>query len=581
MDPLNLENFKAAPKAGAPAPGGLDLSKFKAGGGGSMPKIADSAVASLKAQIEPSMSGAAFKYDPKDSPIQATLKAAGNLPGSFYGFAKGAISAFNPVETVKKVGELGRSIVDSAKEAGNAPGVGALDIAKELPKAAYDTLVPDFAKHLLAGDTEKASKSLVEDPFGQVAVPVLAALGVEEANETAKAKAAPTDVPISDLKGPAKPLTAAVDALGKPISAGAKAVSDAFKAAGAATGKFTASQLSGLSPETVEQAVKGAGKVSEAMKKGMSRETVATDFNAALKSRLSDLSSTGKEYEGIRNSTDVVKVPKGTLPSTLREFGIDVTKDGKLKLSSESPPLSPADVSSIERFISQYGTEKALSGNGFLNLRRALDDMAGWEEGKTDNAERISRALRQEYDGLGKAQLKGLKELDAKYSGEIDELKGYKKEFFNKDGTLKDSAVNKIANATGAGRARLLSRLEAIKPGIADDIKTVKAIEDLQAARGQKVGTYARSVAAGGGVGAAAGAAIAGIPGAIAGSLIGLWLSEPGTVLKALETYGKASGLMESVIDRLKGKVRAGEPPTPGDERLMKKVEAASNKEKK
>jgi hypothetical protein len=95
--------------------------------------------------------------------------------------------------------------------------------------------------------------------------------------------------------------------------------------------------------------------------------------------------------------------------------------------------------------------------------------------------------------------------LDDAYSKERNLLNVIKKDFLEKNTAtggikLKDSAINKIANATGAGKDQLLDRLEKLVPGIGRQIKMLKVIEDIEIAGGQKVGAYARAAFGGAGM---------------------------------------------------------------------------------
>jgi hypothetical protein len=151
--------------------------------------------------------GALSKPTPKVSPIfKAKQDAAlGNFPTegvklgvnllpSALNFGTGIVDFLNPVANVKKIGEGVKAmdqVAGSREEAlrtGN-PTLG--DVAKELPSAAWQTLMPEFVQKLFSGDIEGARQKLIEDPVGQLA-PLY---GGYKLGESALAKVTPKPVP--------------------------------------------------------------------------------------------------------------------------------------------------------------------------------------------------------------------------------------------------------------------------------------------------------------------------------------------------------------------------------------------------
>lgn len=256
--------------------------------------------------------------------------------------------------------------------------------------------------------------------------------------------------------------------------------------------KFTASQLTGLNPETVTTLITNPKGITQAQAEGLSRLNLASQVKTAFDGRLSQLTSTGKEYEAIRNAPGKFILPNNTIEGVLNKYGVKVD-GGKVMVGPESTPLKPGDRRAIEDFISQYGDAKTYSSNALLNVRRALDNMASYEADKSGVSQAISKELRHIYDGYAKRFLPGLKELDAKFAPEKKIIKQLKKDFFTPEGELKDEAINKIANSVGKGKDKLLARLEELVPGITQKAQILKAIEDIGAANGQKVGTYMRA----------------------------------------------------------------------------------------
>lgn len=256
--------------------------------------------------------------------------------------------------------------------------------------------------------------------------------------------------------------------------------------------KFTTSQLTGLNPETVTTLITNPKGITQAQAEGLSRLNLASQVKKAFDGRLSQLTSTGKEYQAIRNAPGKFILPNNTIENVLNKYGVKV-EGGNIIVGPESTPLKPGDRRAIEDFISQYGDAKTYSSNALLNVRRALDNMASYESDKSGVSQAISKELRHVYDGYAKRFLPGLKELDAKFAPEKKIIKQLSKDFFTPEGELKDEAINKIANSVGKGKDKLLARLEELVPGITQKAQILKAIEDIGAANGQKVGTYMRA----------------------------------------------------------------------------------------
>lgn len=336
---------------------------------------------------------------------------------------------------------------------------------------------------------------------------------------------------------------------GKTIGTAAKIAQKAASKTGrgaASLTKFATSQATGLSPSTIEQVVKTPGLFTTKEMATIDRKSIASRVKSAVEKRLESLSETGKQYELVRKSAEKAIVPKGTYEDILSKYGLSL-KNGKIVTTAESVPLSSGDISSIEGFLKQYG-QKELSGNAFMNARKALSNMAKYDTTKTDVSQRISRELRSKLDEIGKGTFKGLSELDKQYGPEVKLLSRVKKEILNPDGTLKDTAMSKIANITGKGKEQALERLEKIIPGIKTDVNILKAIEDIEITKGQKVGAYLRGatggfVASGGNPMAAVGAAI---------------VSSPQVAIPLIRTYAKAQGVASKVVNGIIDKLKSG-----------------------
>lgn len=323
----------------------------------------------------------------------------------------------------------------------------------------------------------------------------------------------------------------------------------------APTTKYTTSAITGLNKETIETLVKHPNKITPDLAESLNRESIGTKVQTAIKSRLDDLSTTGKEYNTIRESRHSVSIPKdqngsnSIFTTVLKKYGIDFDPmSGKIIPGPDSVPLAPGDVADLQRFYEQYGKYTDVNSNIFLNTRKALDNLAdfGQDPNKTDMSNVISKELRKAYDEVGKKQIPGLKQLDTKFGPEKNLLGKIRKDYLNPDGSLKDGALNKIANLGNKGKDITLKRLEKIVPGIKEDINLLKAIEDINSPSGNKIGTYSR----------------VGVAGLLAGTgnwpaaLVSLLLSTPKISVPIIQNYGRAhrvaSPLINNIINRMK-----------------------------
>jgi len=94
----------------------------------------------------------------------------------------------------------------------------------------------------------------------------------------------------------------------------------------------------------------------------------------------------------------------------------------------------------------------------------------------------LAKQIRAVIDQRAKRDITGLKDLDARFSEQITDLKALRKDFFNKDGSLKDNALSRVANLTSRANVARLERLKKAIPDIEDKIRAIKVFEDIQKA---------------------------------------------------------------------------------------------------
>lgn len=397
---------------------------------------------------------------PQDTGFSAGLKAIANTPKSAFNLAKDIGTAvINPIDTLKGISKVGAGAVEKL-----IPG-------KQASEANFDQLGGYLKQRY--GSLESLQKTATEDPFSFGAD----LLGVITGGASLVGKAGTVGKAI----GTAGRITTS------PVTKTLEGTAETIKN----TTRYGISQATGLSPESINQLLQNPSAF-----KGVTPEIRAQTANAvkdALDMRIQELSDTGAGYQVIKETPGSVVIPEGTIQSVLDKYGVKLDAEGKITTSPESRPLSPGDKTALQSFLDNYGTQPVLSNNAFLNTREALSQLAKYDQTKTGLSTNIARELRAAYDAQGKAQIKGLKELDSAYAPEKQLLDSVKSKILAPDGTLKDNAVSTIANLNGKGKEKLLERMKEIVPDIEQRVKVIKAVEDIENVRGQKVGTYARA----------------------------------------------------------------------------------------
>lgn len=515
MPPLDLTKFKSTPQPAPTQAGSLDLNQFKVAAPAVSPET--------PVTQEKDTYGALFPSKPTDTPVMAGLKAAGNLPTSIYGLAKGVGEiALHPVKTAQNLGgavkgggeRLGRAILSKTPLA---------ERVKQVPTSVDEQKFTALSTALKDryGSLENLQKTATNDPAG-FGLDILTALGAGAGAVGRGAEAAKAIEKVGGL-------------VTKPV---AKAVSGAGTLVGK-TAKYSTTHLTGLNPETVTELLKNPEKFKNVGSEA--RIQTAKDVAKALDKRIHDLSGLGSEYQTLRESGGVVNVPRETIPNVLSKYGVKLDEKGKILTSAESRPLSPTDRNALQDFMDNYGKNEALSPNAFLNTREALSNLSKYESGKTNLSTSISRDLRHAYDELGKKQLSGLEALDKTYAPERQLVSQLKKDILTPQGDLKDGAISKIANITGKGKEKLLQRVKEVVPDIEDRIHVLKAAEDIEAAGGFKVGTYIRAG------GAIFGGATGNIP-----VLVGSILAQPQLAVPLIKAAGITGDKLAPIVRALR-----------------------------
>lgn len=314
--------------------------------------------------------------------------------------------------------------------------------------------------------------------------------------------------------------------------------------------KFGLSQISGLSDDTIETIAKNAVKFEKAKNTPITRLSLAETVDNAIETRIKNVATFGPQYRAVREAGVTVTLPEDFIGGILKkDFGFDVV-DGKIVAGTKSKTRNTADIGAIQKLYDDWGDRVNIDSDEFLNLRGDLSDLAKFDKasGRTSASETIAKDIRASLNADDiRTQIPNLKELDAQFAPEIEQLTKIRKEFLDKDGNLKDSAINRIANAAGKGKDQQLNRLKALVPDIEERIKLLKAVEDIDIAKNNKVGVYVRP-----------GATIAAF---FVNPVLGIGtflLSSPETLAQFLTFIGKKTPQLKARFDEIITKIEKG-----------------------
>lgn len=516
------------------------------------------------------------------------VDSAGNLVG---GLANGVL---HPIKTVEN---LGNAAAGGLEEGANALGVGNFNNGQTQN---FDTLknfynerygISDLLTGNVNGFLQKSAKTFYTDPAGAAADlslllegggGLLSKLGdISKASDAAdmadyvnnisknvkSGNAIPepssagrilskTGGTLQDAAGNINPF----NAITKPISA----LANSEFAGNVVKGGF--SQLTGIQPNDIETIAKYPDEFHPDAIESYNRSANAEEIGKALDKRVSDLEETGSSYNGIRSGETPVVVDANFLREQIEKMaGVSINEDklgpggyvsipGKIDATGSSLIRETKDVRALQSLYDrwqpyfQYGE---LSPSEFLNFRTDLSNVSKFERdiGKSTPLESLAQRLRGELNTNYRKQIPGLEDVDATFASQATELKQLRKGLLNKDGMINPNAANRIANSLGKGKDGFLSQLEDISPGITKKIAIGKAMESIQALKGNVVGTYGRTAGA---VGAAAAGLTSGGPlGAIASAIAEQIVTSPSVSVPLLRAIGKGTPLYDAIISKI------------------------------
>ena len=317
------------------------------------------------------------------------------------------------------------------------------------------------------------------------------------------------------------------------------------------------SAFTGLEPSVIQQIAKDPAMQAWIEKQGIdvTRGTVFDNVKTGLDKKIADLKSTGSVYDSIRKDTTPVNMStvdgNSVLQKYIKDQGLSIDKNGKITGSDTSAVRLPEDLREVQKLYDIYQNKPVVSPQVFLNMRDDVDSMKDWANAQSSDAvDKFAGGLRTKLNDVGRSQINGLKAIDDKYSGLLDETRGIRNMIYDGSGNIKDSAISQVNNLLRKGNETKLGRIEELAPGTTRILKGLKAAQDVENAAGNKVGTYSRSLA-----GAATGALVGGGLGSLVGIGLESYFMNPERISKMLQAYGTFKG---PEIDTIMSKVQSG-----------------------
>ena len=267
----------------------------------------------------------------------------------------------------------------------------------------------------------------------------------------------------------------------------------------------------------------------------------------------------GEEYDKIRNSNVPVKLEEilNKMSERLKKAGLELTNEWIKVNKNYTPALNQRFVEMWEFINELRNLWNSAKMEDAWWTRRQIDTLAKWDwqlAWLEADAINVIRDIRGILDGELKKQVPWLKELDKTYVQTIGEIKELKQDWFNKDGTLKDSAYSRIRNITNKGSNQpKLARLEKLLPWITEELKWLAVAESVEKAWKQMVGQYANQIFGVWGW-------IAAITSLLSGWLsawplilwaLGATLATPKNLVKLLKFQGNLTKWFNNIIDKI------------------------------
>jgi hypothetical protein len=356
--------------------------------------------------------------------VGESSRLVGNIPSSGIGFGKGIIQTFNPLNTLKTIG----AAIKSGKEA-KTEGVKTIDVFKEIPKTAYETLMPKFVRDLISGNTEEAQRTKVNDPVGQILPWILMTKWITE-----KAGVGPQfNKMISDI---ASPIVRPVKFLGN------KALEYTKQSLGATTG---------VGKLPLEEAYKsGQTPGATEFKRGMKGEVSPQEILNTAETAVSKIKTKrGTEYKAQLDEISKTKKLLDTSPimeevnAQLKNFRVKIGKDGKLDFS-ESP--LEADSGAMAEMNTLYKQASNWTDNTPAGID-AFKKAVGQLYSPTSRVRSAVQSVKGVIDTLLTENVPGYAKMTKAYQAMSELLNNLKKDFGLGGRVAVSSMVQRLTNA--------------------------------------------------------------------------------------------------------------------------------------
>lgn len=404
----------------------------------------------------------AAEYNPSfpaktgEGPVDAGMKAAGNIPSSAINFAKNLYEAIrHPVLT-------GEGVVSAVKGSGEALGREILshtelaDRVKKIDPSIDEQTFDAIVDHLKTryGSLDNAQRTATNDPFGFGAdvMGILAGGGA-----LAKTAGLTKGNLVKDV----------IPTVTKPVTKAATAVGTGLKQViGASTGAGSSS---------VDAALRG----TEAFKKAMRGQTTPEDIVHSAEDVVQNI-KTGRaaEYQDslreIGNNTNEFDISpvQQELETQLGKFGVSVDEDGKLDFSRSAignNGTARADVQEVYNTVKSWGEREGdKTPLGLDTLKRQLGDTYA----PSSQARAFVQAVKSRVSGI-LANVPGYGDMTSKYQKASDLLDDIRSAT-SVGGTAKaDTIFTKLTTAMRADkdfRLEMLGEMNKVDPELMDKI---------------------------------------------------------------------------------------------------------------
>ncbi len=319
--------------------------------------------------------------------------------------------------------------------------------------------------------------------------------------------------------------------------------------------RFALNQITWVNEKTRKFAVENPDVLSQFQKGEITKQTLLDDVQNTFNDLEIQKGKLGEGYNVIRdtelklNTDDLLPEINSRLSDTK---GLEVATNSKGDINMVIPegkfnPSQKKALDSATSILRDLLKKEKITADDILNARERFDDTLNWENKPTTTSsldkrtEKIIKEIRRWVDTIAKNEVEGLAKLDNEFSKVVSDISTLRKDRFNSDGSLKDSAISKMNNLANDTNKARLERLEQYIPWIAKKVEALRAIADIDNAMNTKTGTYVRSALMWWSL------AMGNIPMVVVGLLL-----NPENTTRILQTYWKTSA-------RLKERIKKGQ----------------------